>query len=205
MPHWPETIMQKVMNINPETRSTRTGVYFHKDTLERSGRYVSALEHSLKSTNGLGVPFSIENATAPSPNSRVAPSLEALGVSLKEHVHDDIRVQTVPIQIWEGRVTSVNHQKQSMEVFLSSTLGGYDAHTGEIDLQWVSDQDKDLVVPGAVFYLTLFKRSKRGTVENSQELRFRRQPNWTKDQLKRISDSADTLLKKMGTPRALYD
>jgi hypothetical protein len=68
---------------------------------------------------------------------------------------------------------------------------------GEIDLEWVAEQDQDLVRPGAVFYLTLFKRTKRGSVENAQELRFRRRPAWSSGQLKQIEQDAARLLAKM--------
>jgi len=76
-------------------------------------------------------------------------------------------------------------------------MGQVPRHSAEIDLEWVSDQDKDLVRPGAVFYLTLFKRTKRGSVENAQELRFRRRPSWSLNQLKRIEESAPSLAAKM--------
>jgi len=195
--------MPRDINQNFDRQFSKTGVYLQRDTLERSGRYVSSLQNSLKQPEGSGAISDDVNATIAPSVGRLAPSIEALGASIKQHVIRDADVQTVPLQVWEGRVVSVDLDNQTMEVFLSSTLGGYEAHTGDIDLQWVSEQDKDLVVPGAVFYLTLFKRSKRGTVENSQELRFRRQPNWTKHQLALISKGADALLAKMGTPRSL--
>jgi hypothetical protein len=68
---------------------------------------------------------------------------------------------------------------------------------GEIDLEWVAEQDQDLVRPGAVFYLTLFKRTTRGSVENAQELRFRRRPAWSTAQLRRVEQEAAMLLSKM--------
>jgi hypothetical protein len=195
--------MPRDINQNIDRQFSKTGVYLQKDTLERSGRYVSSVQNSLKQSDGSGSVSDDANATIAPSFGRLAPSIEALGASIKQHVIRDTDVQTVPLQVWEGRVVSVDLESQTMEVFLSSTLGGYEAHTGDIDLQWVSEQDKDLVIPGAVFYLTLFKRSKRGTVENSQELRFRRQPNWSKPQLALISKGADALLAKMGTPRSL--
>ncbi len=86
-----------------------------------------------------------------------------------------------------------------MQVLLDAKIGQMPRHTGEIDLEWVSEQDQDLVRPGAVFYLTLFKRTKHGSIENSQELRFRRRPSWTVAQLKQIEEDAATLLSKMKT------
>ena len=58
-------------------------------------------------------------------------------------------------------------------------------------------RDRDLVEPGAVFYLTLFKRTKHGSIENTQELRFRRLPAWTRQQVARVHEDAARLLAKM--------
>jgi len=84
-----------------------------------------------------------------------------------------------------------------MQVLLDAKIGQMPPHTGEVELEWVSDQDQDLVRPGAVFYLTLFKRTKRGSIENAQELRFRRRPSWSAAQLKQIEADAAMLLSKM--------
>ena len=74
-------------------------------------------------------------------------------------------------------------------------------HTGEIELKWMANQDQELVKPGAVFYLTLFKRTKRGRIQNSQELRFRRGPPWSEEQPRQIEKDAFMLLSRMRTPR----
>jgi hypothetical protein len=66
-----------------------------------------------------------------------------------------------------------------MRVSLEAKMVPIPRHQAEIDLEWVAEQDQDLVRPGAIFYLTLFKRTKRGSVENAQELRFRRRPAWS--------------------------
>lgn len=101
------------------------------------------------------------------------------------------------IQLWEGRVLSVDPQNEVMGVLLSAKIGQVPDHTGEIDLQWVSDQDRDLVQPGAVFYLTLFKQVRRGSVQNAQELRFRRRPAWSRSQVQRIQVDTAMIRSKM--------
>lgn len=108
----------------------------------------------------------------------------------------DVNANSMPIQIWEGTVVNVDIENGLMRVLLDAKMGDIPRHTGEIDLEWVSDQDKDLVVSGAVFYLTLFKRS-RPSVENAQELRFRRRPSWSASQLKQVAEDAATLSSKM--------
>jgi len=108
----------------------------------------------------------------------------------------DVNANSIPIQIWEGTVVEVDADNGVMQVLLDAKMGNIPRHAGEIDLEWVSDQDRDLVVPGAVFYLTLFKRS-TPSVENAQELRFRRRPSWSVSQLKQVAEDAATLLSKM--------
>lgn len=55
----------------------------------------------------------------------------------------------------------------------------------------VHEQDHELVRPGAVFYLTMYRQFVRGTIAHGEELRFRRLPSWTKAQLERINRAAD--------------
>lgn len=106
-------------------------------------------------------------------------------------------MDSTPLQIWEGTVVDVDEAANVMRVLLDAKIGRIPRHTGEIELEWVAEQDRDLVRPGAVFYLTLFKRTKRGSIENSQELRFRRRPSWMAAQLKRIEEDSVMVLSKM--------
>jgi len=109
----------------------------------------------------------------------------------------DVNADSTPMQVWEGTVLGVNHETAVMQVLLDPKIGQMPRHTGEVDLEWVSEQDQDLVRPGAVFYLTLFKRTRQGSIENSQELRFRRRPSWSAAQLKQIENDAAFLFSKM--------
>lgn len=106
-------------------------------------------------------------------------------------------IDATVIQLWEGRVLEVDLQNGVMQVLLTAKLIRIAEHTAEIELQWVSEQDRDLVVAGAVFYLTLYKQTRHGSVKNSQELRFRRRPVWTKRQVQKIYEDADLILAKM--------
>lgn len=109
----------------------------------------------------------------------------------------EVRSDTTPIEIWEGVVQDLNAEKTSMSVILEAKLGKMPRHAAEISLEWVSEQDKDLVRPGAVFYLTLYKQTTRGTVRNSQELRFRRLPSWAPSQIRDIRSAAIKLKTKL--------
>jgi hypothetical protein len=90
-----------------------------------------------------------------------------------------ISADSTPMQIWEGTVLKIDRSAGVMHVVLEAKIGQMPRHTGEIGLEWVAEQDEDLLRPGAVFYLTLFKSTQRGSVRNSQELRFRRRPSWS--------------------------
>lgn len=104
----------------------------------------------------------------------------------------------VVIQVWEGTVTSIDFQQMLMSARLAAKMGEVPEHTGEISLEWVAPQDMDLVAPGSVFYLTLFKRRKQGgTLENSQELRFRRRPAWSVQEVEQVNTMAESMLAKL--------
>lgn len=104
---------------------------------------------------------------------------------------------TAVIQVWEGTVLGSLPDSDAMSVKLVAKMGELPEHTAEIDIEWVQEQDRDLVVPGAIFYLTLYKLTRHGgTVVNSQELRFRRRPNWTPKQVEQIHDIAAAVLSK---------
>ena len=107
--------------------------------------------------------------------------------------------RTAPIQIWEGEVLSVDQDAGTMRVLLSAKIGNVPDHTAEINLEWVVEQDKDLVRPGAVFYWTLYKETKRGSINNGQELRFRRLPTWSKNQIERVHRDAKQLFARIRT------
>lgn len=101
------------------------------------------------------------------------------------------------IQIWEGTVQDVLSGEGTMRALLQAKMGGVPDHFAEIGLEWVSEQDLNLVRPGAVFYLSLYKARRRGgTIVNSQELRFRRLPAWTRRDAASIKDIARHLLAK---------
>lgn len=130
-------------------------------------------------------------------SSRIAAPQRTFAAPMVNVVSREVSADSTPLQIWEGTVVDVDQVARVMHVLLDAKIGQLPRHTGEIELEWVSEQDQDLVRPGAVFYLTLFKRTKRGSIENSQELRFRRRPSWSVAQLKQIEEDAGMFLSKM--------
>lgn len=106
-------------------------------------------------------------------------------------------VNTTIIEIFEGVVQDVNRMDETMSCTLRSLRRGYDDHVAEMDLEWVHPQDMELVVPGAVFYLTLYKEFHRGTLRNTEEIRFRRLPAWSGVQVKKATEQAALLHQKI--------
>lgn len=136
-------------------------------------------------------------------DSRTIPQRkEVVAPPTRTAIDREIDFDATVIQLWEGRVLSVDLDNEVMSVLLTAKIGEMPEHSAEIELQWVSEQDRDLVVPGAVFYLTLYKKTQKGSIKNSQELRFRRRPSWTKQEVQRIHSDAEQMLKKM-RPRLL--
>lgn len=190
-------------------QSSPDPIFLNSDELLRdTQKYLSTVNHVFRAGDSSAT-LNARNINAfsgyldtvdsePSVRSHVLPDVRSLRSIAKKN-DPRAEVNASPLQIWEGRVLSVDWNVGSMDVMLSAKMNTMpdNEHTGEIDLQWVAEQDHDLVRPGAVFYLTLFKRTKRGTVENSQELRFRRLPNWTRKQLDKIENEAAALLPKI--------
>jgi hypothetical protein len=109
----------------------------------------------------------------------------------------DTSPNSVELEVWEGVVLGVDPAKRFMKVKLEAKSGVIEPHTADISIDRVPEQDLDLVRPGAIFYLFLFDQTTKGTVRNSQELRFRRRPDWSKQQIKKIQADAKALAGKM--------
>ena len=152
-------------------------------------------------------PSSTSTPMTPSvqPTSQVARGLEpvstvaTLAANAMEAVAD-----SVVLELWEGVVQATDKAAGWMDVVLEAKRGALSTHTARIELQWVAEQDIDLVEPGAVFYLTLYKRIRHGTIQNAQELRFRRRPGWSKQQLAKVTSDAEALGRKF-VPRPLSE
>jgi len=103
-------------------------------------------------------------------------------------------MDSMPLQVWEGRVVDADFQAGTINAMLDAKIGKIPRHGATISLEWVTPQDLPLVVPGAVFYLTLYKQTARTTIKNSEEIRFRRMPAWSKNQIEQIEQDAADLL-----------
>lgn len=103
-----------------------------------------------------------------------------------------ITVSSVPIEIWEGVVTAIGDEHFSA-VIRAKINQNIPDHVMEIERILVQPQDVDLVTLGAVFYLTMYRETTGNTVKNSEDIRFRRQPDWTPLMIQKMNQLADEL------------
>jgi hypothetical protein len=173
-----------------------------------------ARTHAPLEVSGERVQLVLEKATSYSDANKQQVSTTVLGQRRTPKIISpfvasapSIRHTTTPIQVLEGTVTSVDWNLRQMSARLVAKMGGIPEHAADIDLEWVHQQDVELVRPGAVFYLVLYKLEEGGTIGNNEELRFRRLPAWTKPQIERVKKAAGSISDKLkgSTQRLVSD
>jgi hypothetical protein len=130
-----------------------------------------------------------------------------LGVDLKAQKHRDLsafnRVVELPVarldeerfkllQKWEGKVLVADDQSFIAE--LRSLTDLQPNEEVEIALEEVPMDDRDMVKVGATFYWSIgYLIKPHGQQIRASEIRFRRIPGWTVDEIERASSRAETL------------
>jgi hypothetical protein len=90
--------------------------------------------------------------------------------------------QFVSLQKWQGAVLEV--KKDSFIAKLTDLTEKGSEEEAEFSLEEVSDDDKNLIVPGGVFYWNIgYQISYQGQQTRASIIRFRRVPVWRKEEL----------------------
>jgi hypothetical protein len=101
----------------------------------------------------------------------------------------------VPLKVWEGYVTELDEAAGIFQAELVERNAQAPPISVEMDIQEISQDDRDLVVPGAVFYWTVGRmRDPNGRVTNYDDIRFRRLPDWTQTRIEQLREESDELL-----------
>jgi len=101
------------------------------------------------------------------------------------------------LQKWRGSVISVFND--SFLARLEDLKKDSADEEAEIFLAEVSDEDLELVIPGAVFYWTIgYQVDPSGQRRRSSIIRFRRLPVWTQSDLDSATDRAERALTALG-------
>lgn len=95
------------------------------------------------------------------------------------------------LQSWEGRVEEIKG-----EDFIATLLDKTDPTNPEegveLSLHEVSEEDQNLVRPGAVFYWSIgYEDSPGFPRQRISKIRFRRLPGWTKQEVKTAEEKAN--------------
>lgn len=101
------------------------------------------------------------------------------------------------LQRWEGTVIQV--EKESFTARLYDKSATHADEEGDFSLEEVSPADRDLVMPGAVFYWSVgYLDHRNGQRTRESLIRFRRLPAWNKRELDEARDRAKKILHRIG-------
>jgi len=90
------------------------------------------------------------------------------------------------LQKWEGYVLELHE-----DYFIARITDLSDEHEDEeieVMLAEISEDDRGLICPGAVFYWHIGYETEKGTVKRSSIIRFRRMPRWTDSDIEKAKD-----------------
>lgn len=104
----------------------------------------------------------------------------------------NIRATSTIIEIFEGVVDQVSGDEMYVTLRAKMNRAAAD-HAMSIELANVQPQDRELVGPGAVFYLTMYRDTTGKTVRNVEEVRFRRKPDWNARMIRKVDELAAAL------------
>lgn len=135
-----------------------------------------SLEQTLETSMSEG----LSNAPEKPPDSRIVP--------MPLVSPPDYRFQL--LQQWEGLVSSVS-DRDFTAVLRDLSNPSQPDEEATFSLEETSEQDKGLVVPGAIFYWVIgYRTSASGQKTRSSDLRFRRLPVWTRSEINRLAKKA---------------
>jgi hypothetical protein len=117
-------------------------------------------------------------------STRSASAVETLRVAARERL--------VVLQDWEGVVEEVRKDDFFARLRDRTSGSNFDAEAAEIPISEVDSDDLPLLKPGAIFYLTIYRRIlESGRHERTTRMFFRRLPAWTPTMLQSVKDRAD--------------
>ncbi|MEM6738057.1 MAG: hypothetical protein AAF620_18510 [Bacteroidota bacterium] len=85
----------------------------------------------------------------------------------------------IPIEKWEGVVTDFSTESIAANL-ISVFSGNSTEEVATIPLDWISDEDREYVKKGAVFYWSVGFETFKGQRKRTSMIRFRRLPNFSK-------------------------
>lgn len=100
--------------------------------------------------------------------------------------------RAISLQKWRGIVTDVS-EKYFRAKLINLTDIGYDEES-EIFFSEITDEDVELIKPGAVFYWSIgYNHSSTGQRRKFSDIRFRRLPNWSNKEIELARNKAKAI------------
>jgi hypothetical protein len=93
------------------------------------------------------------------------------------------RIAFVAIQEWEGYVISIEKETFTAQLVDKTRLADRPEEVTEFPLADIRNDDKPLLMPGAIFRWSVGYQNREGTKERVSRIIFRRLPAWTKKEL----------------------
>jgi len=102
------------------------------------------------------------------------------------------------LQEWEGYVTEINAETFTARLLDITTADAIEGEEADFRITDLHDDDRPLVKEGAVFRWVIACRcAPDGTKQTVSEVRFRRLPVWTEEDLRAAELKAEELLKSV--------
>lgn len=102
----------------------------------------------------------------------------------------------ISLQKWEGVVTEIGNEFFFARLYDLTNKGNDEE--AEFALEEISEDERDLFVPGAVFYWNIgYHDSYTGQRIRASIIRFRRLPAWGKKEIEASANEADALTKSI--------
>jgi len=96
-----------------------------------------------------------------------------------------------PLQEWEGYVVEIGADKFSARLVDRTAGDSLETEYTEFPIADVSDDDKNLLIIGAVFRWVIgYQRARGGTKRRVSQITFRRMPAWSPKELKEAEKTA---------------
>jgi len=100
------------------------------------------------------------------------------------------------LQEWEGYVQSVSDNEFTASLFDITNKRGIEDEEADFSIEDLTEDDKKLLKPGAVFRWLIGYRTIGGTKERSSKIVFRRLPQWTDSDLAAAAEKVEFFARK---------
>lgn len=175
------------------------------ETIDTTGRQVFGLEtmEVLPSSEGLPEPiFARDNiGWYGTPAEQREESCEypvEVGPLVRVHQLQTPRRRFRILQQWECVVSEVTDDSVWADITDLTDRSRSD-EVVELPMDEFPLADRDLLVPGGVFYWAIgYEQTKGGQVRRVSEIRFRRTPKWSEQGVKQLKAKARTMLEQFG-------